>query len=90
MLSAPELAVLRRKLHADPAPFGPLPPRSDGKGKLRYDRLVAELRAYEAEALGGLGDTIAALERLQQGKGTHNERRRRRQRQRQRRDPDRP
>jgi hypothetical protein len=71
------IAVLRRKLRADPAPFGPLPPRPDGKGKLKYDCRVAELRGCEAQALDGLGDTIAALERLQQAKGRRNERRRR-------------
>ena len=74
------IASLRRKLGANSAPFGPLPPRPDGKGKLRYDRRVAELRVWEAKALTGLGDTIKGLERLQQSKGKRNGRQRRRQR----------
>jgi hypothetical protein len=71
------IASLRRKLGADPAPFAPLPPLPDGKGKLRYDRRVAELRACEAQARDGLSATIAALERHVQRKGTRYERQRR-------------
>jgi hypothetical protein len=58
---------LRRKLGADPHPFGPLPPRPDGKGKLRYDRLVAQLAIYENRVLAALGSTIEALQRRAEG-----------------------
>jgi hypothetical protein len=58
---------LRRKLHADPVPFGPLPPRPDGKGKSKYDRLTAQLAIYENKVLAVLGNTVEAVKRRAEG-----------------------
>jgi hypothetical protein len=61
------VASVRRKLGADPHPFGPLPPRPDGKGRLRYDRLIAQLAIYENRVLAALGSTIEAVQRRAEG-----------------------
>jgi hypothetical protein len=54
---------IRRKLGADPHPFGPIPPRPVGSGRAMYDRLIVELVACEERILAVVGHINAALER---------------------------
>jgi hypothetical protein len=57
-------AKLRRRLGAELAPFGSLPPRPRRYPSfLVYDRLVAQLAVYEGKAQAAFGDMLAAIER---------------------------
>lgn len=58
-----QIARLRRELGADPAPFGPLPPRPRGPAAWPYDRLVVRIKAAESKALARFSQTIAAIAR---------------------------
>jgi hypothetical protein len=79
-LTLHRIAKLRRRLGAAPGVQSPLPPRPrHGRAKRVYDRLVAELAAHEAEALGKLDSTIAALKRVSK-RGPRNVRRLRQRR----------
>ena len=71
--------TLRRKLSADPHPFGALPERPlQHMAAKWYDRIVAEIGLCEAEALGALGAMNAALDKPRKGAGNDGQRRQRR------------
>jgi hypothetical protein len=54
---------LRRRLGAEPVPFGPLPPRPPYPACRTYDRLVARLATFEKRAHAAFTNTLAAIER---------------------------
>jgi hypothetical protein len=61
------IAMLRKKLGADPRPLSPIPPRESWRRvyywrRVSYDRLVAALARAEAAAYGDLGRLLGYLE----------------------------
>jgi hypothetical protein len=57
------IAMLRKKLGADPRPLSPLPPPPRQRmSRMRYCRLAAALTRAEAMAYGDLGRLLADLE----------------------------
>jgi hypothetical protein len=63
------IAILRKKLGADPRPLSPLPPAPRQRmSRLRYCRLAAALTRAEAMAYGDLGRLLADLDQRARSK----------------------